>query len=486
MACHLTRELPERTYAVIERRDAIGGTWDLFRYPGIRSDSDMMTFAYGFRPWTSPRILADGDSIRTYLADTAAEYGVTEHIRFGRRVVSASWSSREGRWTVDIVDGRGVPERMTASFLVAGTGYYDYDQGFRPDFAGEQDFDGTIVHPQHWPADLDYAGKKVVVIGSGATAVTLVPAMAETAGHVTMLQRSPTYVLSLPVTDKITAALQRVLPTSFVYKTTRARNIAVQRGIYALAKARPGLVKALVRRGVQRQLAGASDIAHFTPRYDPWDQRLCFVPDGDLFASIQSGRADVVTGTIDTITPTGIRLDSGEEIEADVIVTATGLQVQMLGGATLRVDGEPVSVSDSVFYKGVLLEGIPNAALIFGYINASWTLKADIAATYVVRLLKHMAARGADQVVVRAQDADRDSSSILGALQAGYVRRGEAVLPRQGTHGVWKVRNDYFRDAPLLRHGAIDDGLLQFSTTPARTATDTAADTDTAATAATG
>lgn len=467
-ACHLTRESPARSYAILERRSAMGGTWDLFRYPGIRSDSDMFTFGFNFRPWTETRVLADGASIREYVQATAAEYGVDEHIHYGLQVVKASWSTGTGRWTVTAVrEATGETETFTANFVVAGTGYYNYDDGFRPDFPGESDFRGEVIHPQHWPADLDYAGKKIVIIGSGATAVTLVPALAETAGHVTMLQRSPTYIVSLPAIDNIAAAMGRVLPESVVYKLTRSRNIGLQRAIYALAKARPQIVRSLVVQGAKRQLKGASDLANFTPKYDPWDQRLCVVPDGDLFHTIREGKADVITGRIATFTETGIRLESGAELAADIIISATGLNVQLLGGAALEVDGAPVPVNQRVTYKGVLLEGVPNAGLIFGYINASWTLKADLAAEYFCRLLNHMDAHGYTQVVANADDADRDEGSVLGALNSGYVRRGNDHLPRQGTNGPWKVRNDYARDAPVLRRGSIDDGVLQFSATPA-------------------
>ena len=426
----------------------------------------MFTFGYNFRPWNATRILADGASIREYVQDTAAEYGVEGHITFGRKVTRASWSTAAGRWTVEAVDeATGETGTWTATFLLAGTGYYDYDQGYRPQYPGEADFEGRIIHPQHWPADLDHTGQKVVIIGSGATAVTLVPAMAATAGHVTMLQRSPSYILSLPAIDKISASLRRVLPSNVVYRLARTRNISIQRAMYALAKAQPGVVRSIVVKGARRQLKGSSDLANFTPQYDPWDQRLCVVPDGDLFEAIRSGRADVVTDRIASFTRTGIRLESGNELEADLVVSATGLSVQMLGGAALDVDGEPVVLNQAVTYKGVLIEGVPNAAMVFGYVNASWTLKADIAAEYFCRLINHMDAAGHDQFVVHADDADRAEGSVLGALNSGYVRRGDAQLPRQGTHGVWKVRNDYLRDAPVLRHGTIADGILQFSTT---------------------
>lgn len=465
-ACHLTRDCPGKTYAILERRDAIGGTWDLFRYPGIRSDSDMYTFGFSFRPWHATKILADGTSIREYVQATASEYDVERNISFGLRVTHASWSSAAGTWTIDAMrETTGETERFTAGFLVAGTGYYSYDEGFRPEFPGERDFTGQIVHPQHWPDDLDYAGKKVVIIGSGATAITLVPAMAQIAGHVTMLQRSPSYVVSLPAVDKISEVLRKVLPAAVVYRLARARNICIQRAMYALAKFRPEMVRRIVVSGAKRQLKGVSDIKHFTPEYAPWDQRLCVVPDGDLFTTIRSGRADVVTDRIDRFTETGIRLQSGAELEADIIVSATGLTVQMLGGASVEVDGEPVVLNQRVTYKGVLLEGVPNAAMIFGYVNASWTLKADISSEYVCRLLNHMDEHGWDQVVTHAGDSDRDEGSVLGALNSGYVRRGNDHLPRQGTHGAWKVHNNYFHDVPMLTRKPIDDGIVQFART---------------------
>ena len=463
-ACHLTRQCPGKSYAILERREAIGGTWDLFRYPGIRSDSDMFTFGFNFRPWNETKVLADGTSIREYVQETAAEYGVDQNIKYGLKVISASWSSRQARWSVEAVqESTGKAERFTAAFLMACTGYYNYDAGFRPDFPGEERFGGDIVHPQHWPEDLDYTGKNVVIIGSGATAVTLVPAMAPTAGHVTMLQRSPSYIISLPAEDKISASMRRFLPDTLVYKLTRARNIGIQRAIYALSKAFPVTVRGLILKGAKHQLGGKADLRHFTPKYDPWDQRLCVVPDGDLFRAIRNGKADIVTDHIETFTETGITLRSGQELAADVIITATGLNVQMLGGATLEVDGEPVAINQSLTYKGVLLEGVPNAAIVFGYVNASWTLKADIAAEYVCRLLKHMDANGYTQAVVHAQAADRGKGSVLGSLNSGYVNRGNDTLPRQGAQGPWRVGNNYLRDGPMLRHNPIDDGIVQFT-----------------------
>lgn len=468
-ACHLMRENPNKTVAILERRKEIGGTWDLFRYPGIRSDSDMYTFGFDFRPWNDTKVLADGTSIREYVRATADEHGVTSRIRYGLRVVSASWSTEQGRWTVTAVrEGTGDTARYTASFLIAATGYYDYDNAYRPAFPGEERFGGPVVHPQHWPADLDYVGKRVVVIGSGATAVTLVPAMADGgAGHVTMLQRSPTYVVTVPARDKISGLLQRFLPESTVYALGRMRNVALQRGLYALAKRYPRFVRDLVVKGAGRQLRGASDLRNFMPKYDPWDQRLCVVPDGDLFRTIRRGTVSVVTDEVETFTETGINLRSGAELEADVIITATGLNLQMLGGAVLEVDGEQVELNRLLTYKAVLLEGLPNAALVFGYVNASWTLKADLAARYVCRLLNHMDQHGYTRVVARAKDSDRGTDSLLSALNSGYVRRANDKMPRQGTRGPWRVSNHYRRDAAMLRKGPIDDGILRFSSEPA-------------------
>jgi cation diffusion facilitator CzcD-associated flavoprotein CzcO len=467
MACHLTRESPGRSYTILERRARLGGTWDLFRYPGIRSDSDMFTFGYNFRPWNDVRVLADGPSIRQYVADTAAEYGVEEHIRYGQHVLRAGWSSAAGRWTVETRDeATGRTKRFTADFLVGCTGYYDYDAGYRPEFPGEDEFTGEVVHPQFWPTDLDYRAKQVVIVGSGATAVTLVPAMAADAAHVTMLQRSPTYVLSLPGEDLISANLRRILPDSVVFAMARRRNIGLQRALYGLSRSQPAVVRSLILKAARRQLRGRADIEHFTPRYNPWDQRLCVVPDGDLFKVIRKGQADIVTDRIERFTATGVRLESGAEIAADVIVVATGLRLQLLGGTEVEIDGAPLTVADKVTYKSVLIEDVPNAAMVLGYTNASWTLKADLAAEYVCRLLNHMDAHGYTQVVAHADDDDRSAEPILGSLDSGYVRRGAHLVPRQGTRGPWKVTNDYLRDAPMLRRGAIDDGVLQFARPP--------------------
>ncbi|MBF6230703.1 NAD(P)/FAD-dependent oxidoreductase [Nocardia farcinica] len=480
MACHLTRERPEHSFAILERRDSIGGTWDLFRYPGIRSDSDMYTFGYGFRPWNGTKVLADGPNIRQYIEDTAREYGVTEHIRFGRKVILAGWSSERELWTVTALDERtGATEEWTSRFLVGCTGYYDYDNGYRPEFPGEENFRGRIVHPQHWPEDLDYRGKRVVVIGSGATAITLVPAMSTDAAHVTMLQRSPTYITALPAEDPVALALKKArVPDKIAYQVGRARNIALQRASFQLSRTHPEKAKKLLLAAIRLQVGSGIDMRHFTPSYNPWDQRLCVVPNGDLFKVLRSGKASIVTDRIETFTEDGIRLESGEELPADIIVTATGLRVQMLGGGALEVDGEPVVVRDRVVYKGALLDGIPNAMVVLGYTNASWTLKADLAAEYFCRLLGHMAERGYRTFTAVAREGDRGTDSVMGgALTSGYIQRGDAVMPRQGTNGPWQVINNYFRDRAFLRKGPIEDGVLTFDAYAAASAPVRAAET---------
>ncbi|NNH70649.1 NAD(P)/FAD-dependent oxidoreductase [Nocardia uniformis] len=466
MACHLSREGTGRSYLILERRTAIGGTWDLFRYPGIRSDSDMYTFGYGFKPWMGTKVLADGPHIRQYIEDTAAEYGVTDRIRFGRQVVKAGWDSATELWTVEATDERtGETETYTSNFLIGCTGYYDYDKGYRPHFPGEERFGGRIVHPQHWPADLDYTGKRVVVIGSGATAITLIPAMSGDAAHVTMLQRSPTYIAALPADDPVAVGLKFAkVPAAIAYKAGRARNIALQRASYQLSRTNPKLSRKLMLAAVRAQVGSGIDMKHFTPSYNPWDQRLCVVPNGDLFRVLKSGRASIVTDKIASFTATGIRLESGDEIPADIVISATGLTVQMLGGAALEVDGESVATRELVAYKGSLLSNIPNAMIVLGYTNASWTLKADLAAEYFCRLLNHMRDNGYTKVVAVPEEGDRSESSLMGgALTSGYIQRGDGVMPRQGTRGPWLVINNYFRDRAMLRKGALEDGILRFT-----------------------
>ncbi|ROQ44715.1 cation diffusion facilitator CzcD-associated flavoprotein CzcO [Marinobacter sp. 3-2] len=463
MACHLKRECPGKSFAILERRQSLGGTWDLFRYPGIRSDSDMFTFGYNFRPWTGGKVLADGASIKNYVAETAREHDVERHIRFGLAVRTADWSGVDKCWKLSALnEATGETEQYTANFMVGCTGYYNYDQGYKPDFPGENDFRGQIVHPQHWPEDLDYAGKKVVVIGSGATAITLVPTMAEKASHVTMLQRSPTYLMPLPSTDKVSLALQKILPERTAYRLTRARNISISRFLYLRSRRSPKFMRRLFLGIIKRKVGDTADMRHFTPDYNPWDQRLCVVKDGDLFRAMRAGKASIATDHIDRFTETGIRLKSGEELEADIIIPATGLDIQMLGGIRPTVDGQEVVMKDKIIYKNVMVEGVPNAGMIFGYTNISWTLKVDIAAEYLCRLMNLMDKRGYRSVVARDTENSRGDDTVLGSLDAGYIRRAADRLPRQGTHGPWKSSQNYLEDVRILRFEPIEDGYLEF------------------------
>jgi monooxygenase len=463
-AHHLQEAFPGRSYAIFEAREELGGTWDLFRYPGIRSDSDMHTLGYRFKPWTAAKSISDGEAILDYVRETAREGRIDTKIRFQHRVVRAEWSSEEALWTVEAerVDS-GESVRLTCSYLWVCSGYYSYDQGFTPEFPGAEDFKGEVVHPQHWPADLDYSGKRVVVIGSGATAVTLVPAMAEKASHVTMLQRSPTYIASLPAEDPIANGLRRFLPDKAVYTIVRWKNVMIQALIYQLSRRRPRAIKQFIRKGVERSLPAGYDIdKHFKPKYNPWDQRMCLVPNGDLFKVIRDGDATVVTDTIETFTEDGIKLDSGERLEADVIVTATGLNLLFLGGMELVVDGEPVDVSEKMAYKGMMLSGVPNCAFTVGYTNASWTLKADLTSEYVCRVLAHMDSHGYRKSVPELSDPSVEELPLLD-FTSGYVLRSLDQFPKQGSKEPWKLRQNYVLDIRTIRRGPIDDGAMRFS-----------------------
>ena len=461
-ACHLRREASDRSFAILEARDAIGGTWDLFRYPGIRSDSDMHTLGYVFSPWRERQALADAPSILAYVRRNADEYGVSDRIRFGRRVVAARWSSQRARWTVEAQRPDGEIERLTCSFLLTCCGYYDYDNGYAPAFAGAGRFAGPIVHPQHWPEDLDYDDKRVVVIGSGATAVTLVPALAQRAAHVTMLQRSPSYVVALPARDALAERVRRWLPEMAAYHLIRAKNVAVMTLSFQLSRRRPALMKALIRRGARAALPPGFDVeTHFGPRYDPWDQRLCVCPDGDLFKALSEGRASVVTDTVRTFTEDGIELGCGEILPADVIVTATGLRLQVLGGIRLFVDDREVSPRETTVYMGAMLSGVPSFAFVMGYTNASWTLRADLTCTFVTRLLGHMRERGWDWCMAPQPAPDAPRRPLLN-LSSGYVQRSLAQFPAQGAASPWRVRQNYPLDRLELRRHRIDDGVLRF------------------------
>ena len=454
---HLQNECPYRSYVILEGRDAIGGTWDLFRYPGVRSDSDMFTLGYSFRPWAGTRSIADGEAIRDYIVDTARTFGIDRRIRYGHQVRSAAWSSADARWTVE-VDGPDGLALFTCNLLFLCSGYYDYARGHVPDFPGAAAFAGSIVHPQFWPTDLDVTGKRVVVIGSGATAVTLVLALAGHAAHVTMLQRSPSYVVAMPSQDRFAQAMRR-LPAKFAQRIIRARSIVVQMAFYNLARWRPAQVRAKMIAAVGARLGLGYDVStHFTPRYDPWDERVCLSPDGDLFDAITSGRASVVTDCIRTFTPDGLALASGAELPADVVVTATGLEIVLLGGIALSVDGERVDLSTRYSYKGMMFSGVPNLALVFGYTNASWTLKADLVSAYVCRLLNTMRRRGVRQITPRVGNAPLTPQPFVD-FTSGYVTRAKARLPRQGNRRPWRLRQNYFADLLTLRFGRIDDEL---------------------------
>jgi monooxygenase len=470
-ACHLQADCPQKTYAILEARESIGGTWDLFRYPGIRSDSDMYTLGYSFRPWEHAKSIADGPSILDYVRQTASDHDVERHIRFGHRVVRAEWSTANARWSVEAtrVDS-GETVSMTCSFLFTCSGYYRYDEGYTPDFPGIERFRGRIVHPQHWDEDIEHAGKRVVVIGSGATAVTLVPALSASAEHVTMLQRSPSYVVSLPAEDPIAKLVRRALPAKAAYAVVRWKNVLTTMLVYQLSRRRPRFVKRLVLRAIERQLPPGYDVrTHFNPSYGPWDQRMCLVPDSDLFQALSSGRASVVTDQIDTFTPTGLRLQSGAELDAELIVTATGLNLLMLGGIELSVDGRPVAIPETTAYRGMMLSGVPNFALCFGYTNASWTLKCDLTCNYVCRLLNHMDEHRYVQVMPVNDDTSITDEPFLD-LASGYVQRSTHLFPKQGSRAPWRVHQNYALDILSLKRSELDDGALRFSHAPAETA----------------
>jgi cation diffusion facilitator CzcD-associated flavoprotein CzcO len=466
-ASHLRRRLPGKTVAILEAREDLGGTWDLFRYPGIRSDSDMFTLGYSFRPWRESEAIADGPAILNYIRETAREYGIDRAIRFGHRVKRAEWSTPEARWTVQAERAEsGEAVTLTCDFLFACTGYYRYEEGYTPDFQGADRFRGRIVHPQHWPEDLDYDGKRVVVIGSGATAVTLVPSMADRAAHVTMLQRSPSYVVSLPGSDSVAQALQRRLPARTTYAIVRWKNVLRQMVAYNVARRAPRFARKLVRNMARQQLPAGYDVdTHFNPPYEPWDQRLCLVPDGDLFETVARGEASIVTDRVKSFTETGIALDSGAELEADVVVTATGFNLLLLGGMDVVVDGEAVDFSQRVAYKGLMLSGVPNLAMSLGYTNASWTLKCDLVAQYVCRLLAYMDRNGYAIATAQPPDPSVPTEPIID-LKSGYVLRSIEKLPMQAESLPWRLHQNYFRDIRLLKRGPVDDSMV-FARAPA-------------------
>ena len=463
LAVHLSKHCPQRQFEILERRDSFGGTWDLFRYPGIRSDSDMSTFGYNFKPWGKEKVLASGAEIKSYLKDVISENQLKDKIHFGHRVLSANYDSTQKKWLVEIEDQNKKKQTWAANFVMGCTGYYNYDQGYAPKFPQQEDFKGQLIHPQHWPENLDYTGKKVVIIGSGATAITLVPSLVKGgAGHVTMLQRSPTYIATVPSIDIIYEKARKFISEEKVYDFTRTRNIAMQRAIYALAQKYPKVLRRILLKGVELQLKGKVDMKHFTPNYNPWEQRLCVVPDGDLFKALRNGQASVETDQIEKFTANGVQLKSGKHLEADIVVSATGLQVQILGGVKGSVDGQPMNTSKHMLYQGVMVSDVPNMAMIIGYINASWTLKVDIAAEYICRLVNHMDKNGYDEVIAPSDQAEFLQDTVMGGLTAGYIARAADVMPKQGRHAPWKVTNNYLADRKDLKEAKFNDGILQF------------------------
>ncbi len=461
---YIQNECPWADYAIFEARDAIGGTWDLFRYPGIRSDSDMFTLGYSFRPWDGAKSIADGDDILQYIKDTAAAEGIDDKIRFNHRILTADWSSEDAHWKIGAENTEtGEAVHLTAGFVFSCSGYYRYDRGHAPEFPGQADFEGTIVHPQFWPEDLDYAGKKVVVIGSGATAITLIPSMADTAGHVTMLQRSPTYITALPAKDPIADLLRFALPDKYSGPSIKWFKAVTTQWFYEFSQKRPALVKKFLLGMAKRMLPDGYDVdKHFTPRYDPWDQRVCVAPDGDLFKAISRGDASVVTDHIDTFTSTGIRLQSGEELDADIVITATGIELLFIGGIEATVDGEPVDLPSKLTYKGMMLEDVPNMAMAIGYTNASWTLKCDLTCGYVTRLLNHLRASGNRQCTPVNVDPEITEAPLL-SLSSGYVQRSADKFPKQGSRFPWQVHQNYLKDYKALKKAGIHDGAMVFS-----------------------
>jgi len=459
-AHHLQTQCPEKSFLILEGRDSIGGTWDLFKYPGIRSDSDMYTLGFSFRPWRDPKAIADGPSIMSYLHGAVEDDGLYDKIRFGRKVVKARWSSQEAQWELTVLNTQNQQEEtLTCGFVHMCTGYYNYEQGHRPAFPGEKNFKGPVIHPQFWPEDLDYDNKKVVVIGSGATAVTLVPAMAEKAAKVTMLQRSPTYIVSMPAENALANWARRNLPAKLAYGLTRWRNVLFSRLMFWYCRRFPERAKKLLLKGVRAELPSGFDIEkHLTPHYNVWDQRVCLAPDGDFFTALRAGKADIVTDHIESFTKRGVKVASGAEIEADIIVSATGLDLQFFGGVDIQVDNKAVLAKDTMTYKGMMFSGVPNFALSSGYTNASWTLKCDLTSAYVCRLLNHMDKKGYTQARPELDWADMEVAPLLD-FTSGYVVRKLDELPKQGTVTPWRLHQNYLLDIMMLRMGRVTDGM---------------------------
>ena len=465
MAVHLRKLCSGKTFTIFEQRANPGGTWDLFRYPGVRSDSDMHTLGYRFKPWTEQKAIADGPSILNYLQETIAEYDLESHIRCGHKVLAASWSSKQGRWSVTVMKDDGAHTVIQCNFLFMGSGYYNYDEAYDPEFAGSEDFQGQIVHPQFWPKQLDYTDKKIVVVGSGATAVTLVPSLTDKAAHVTMLQRSPTYMFLRSAEDGMANVLRRILPDSLAYRFTRWKNVWMQRGMFKLARSRPDKVRKMLLNGIRKQLADKTDITHFEPRYNPWEQRLCLVPDNDLFDAFNSGKANIVTDHIDRFDANGIALKSGKHLDADIVVTATGLKLAVAGKVDFAVDGEPVRFNKCFYYKGCMFSNVPNMTIVFGYLNASWTLKADIVAEYTCRLINHMDETNTNMANPFLADPSTIEEEDVFDFSSGYLQRSLPDLPKSGIEAPWRLSQDYLTDRKLLRHGSLKDDVMWFEKT---------------------
>jgi len=462
-ACHVSRECPDKSLAILERRQTMGGTWDLFKYPGIRSDSDMASYGFQFKPWDSDTVLAKGTDIYNYVHETAAEFGINKKVHCGLKVTHANWNSATQLWQLTTLnEASGEIQHFSCNFFLNCSGYYNYEEGYRPHFSGEEEFEGKIIHPQHWPEDLDYTGKKVVVIGSGATAVTIVPAIADQAEHVTMLQRSPSYIMSVPDTDSISIFLKKFLPDHWVFLLARKRNIFVQRALYLISMRYPNAMRKFFLKHVAKQLNGASDMKHFTPDYNPWEQRLCATPDGEFFAKIRENKASIVTDHIDRFTSNGIQLKSGDEIKADIIVTATGLNLEMLGGLTLSVDNVETKLSDRMSYKSIMLEGLPNFAWVFGYTNGPWTLKCDLAGQYLCKLIKYMDKHNYGSSTPIDDNNNRTDQGLLDNFDPSYIQRAKHMLPRQGRSGPWRLEMHYGKDKKNLLHSPVNDGILKF------------------------
>lgn len=457
----LQQKCPDKNFILLEARDSIGGTWSLFKYPGIRSDSDMFTFGYRFRPWTNPQSISSGEDILQYLKDTVEESGIDERIRFGNKMTSANWSDDSKTWTLTVTSPKG-EEKIACKFLSICTGYYDYQEAHRPHFTGEENFSGQIVIPQFWPKDLDYTDKKIAVVGSGATAVTIVPSMVEKgAGHVTMVQRSPTYIMNLPNRNGLFIALDKVFPSRWAYKISRWKNISLQMISFGLSKLFPKMMKGLLMKAAAKELPENYPVEkHFNPRYNPWDQRLCVVPDGDLFQAIKEGQASVNTGKISRFTESGIEMENGDKIEADIIVLATGLKMQLLGGANISKNGKPALFKDAMIYKGMMVSDLPNFIYAFGYTNASWTLKVDLTANYLCKLLNYMDRKGYDVVIPQRENLESDEDFLN--LSSGYIQRAKSILPKQGKRRPWRVYQNYLADMLATRFGSVKDSVLKF------------------------